>query len=126
MLEKNEKKERFAELIKAIRKDKGLTIDEVAERGGVGKSTVSQLENGKKDIPKFSTIQKIAKGLHTDEKQLVEAAGYIYDSDTLKNSDDLTDTQKKVAYLVSPDADEEDYKRIKQLFDAALINKIDY
>lgn len=48
--------------IKEIRESRGLTIEYVAKRGGLSKSTVWEIENGKY-LPNFVTMLLICKGL---------------------------------------------------------------
>ena len=48
--------------IQNIRKDKGLSLDELAKRSGLAKGTLSKIENGR-TIGTVKTCQKIAEGL---------------------------------------------------------------
>src|SRR5436190_2090751 len=41
--------------LRAERKRRNVTLDELATRSGIAKSTLSQLENGKKDNPTVAT-----------------------------------------------------------------------
>ncbi|HHY0467066.1 TPA: helix-turn-helix domain-containing protein [Vibrio parahaemolyticus] len=50
--------------IKAIRKEKKLTSEELAERSGLSVTYISRLENGKQS-PTLSALYKIAKGMDT-------------------------------------------------------------
>ena len=49
---------KLGELIKNLRKDKGLTQDELAEKVGTNKAYISRVERNLKDI-QFSTLQRI-------------------------------------------------------------------
>ncbi len=64
--------------LKRLRKDKDLTLDEVAEITGVSKSMLGQIERGE-SIPSVATLWKISTGLRisftllmTEEKEEVE------------------------------------------------------
>ena len=48
--------------LKEIRKQKGLTVMQVAERSGVSHSTITDIENGIK-TPKIDTYCQIARAL---------------------------------------------------------------
>lgn len=45
--------------LKELRKDKGLTLDDIEEELGIGRGTYNNYENGK-SFPKFKTLVKIA------------------------------------------------------------------
>lgn len=49
---------RLGELIKNLRKEKGLTQDELAARAGTNKAYISRVERNLKDM-QFSTLQRI-------------------------------------------------------------------
>lgn len=50
--------------LKSIRKDKNLTLQEVAEKAGVTKGLISQIENGR-TIPSLLVLIQIIKALET-------------------------------------------------------------
>jgi transcriptional regulator with XRE-family HTH domain len=56
--------------ILAIRKRKGITLDELSERMHISKGNLSDIEHGKRD-PRFQTLKAIAKGLGLKLQQLV-------------------------------------------------------
>ncbi|MDF2157253.1 XRE family transcriptional regulator [Algoriphagus sp. CAU 1675] len=51
--------------IKSIRKEKGLTLQEVADRAGVTKGLISQIENGR-TIPSLLVLIQLIKALEVD------------------------------------------------------------
>ena len=55
--------------LRQMRQLKGWTLDEVSERSGLAKSTVSKIENEKLS-PSFEVIQKLTTGLDIDVPQL--------------------------------------------------------
>ena len=50
--------------IKRIRKEKGISQEELAEKAGVSRQTISNLENNPDAITTTATLQKIAAALH--------------------------------------------------------------
>lgn len=67
----------FYKHLKDIRKLKGYTIREVADRSGVSPAYISQLENGNRNVPSPDIIAKLSEGLNISYDQLMSAAGYI-------------------------------------------------
>jgi transcriptional regulator with XRE-family HTH domain len=65
---------RFGDLVKKLRKDKGLTLEDVAKRIGSQKGYVSGIENGKVNPPSVKIIQKYAKVLCQDAREFVRLA----------------------------------------------------
>lgn len=49
--------------IKEIRERKGIGQIKLAEKSGVSRTVISQLENGKRDIVTSDTMKKIAEAL---------------------------------------------------------------
>lgn len=56
--------------LKRIRKSKNMSLDMLAERTGVSKSMLGQIERGKTN-PTVSTIGKIVEGLKVPFEQLI-------------------------------------------------------
>ena len=68
----------FGEFLKDIRKkDKKMTMRELERRSGISQAYISQIENGKRQIPKPITLEKLAKGLNVPYEDLMIAAGYM-------------------------------------------------
>jgi transcriptional regulator with XRE-family HTH domain len=63
--------------LKDLRKEKGYTIREVADRSGVSAAYISQLENGHRGIPSPEVLMKLSEGLNTSYSSLMQAAGYL-------------------------------------------------
>ncbi len=70
--------------IKRIRKDKGITIQELSERTGISISSLSMYENGKR-VPSIKNIKLIANGLEVDVDEFYKDA--IIDN-SLRNESD--------------------------------------
>lgn len=62
--------EHISKSIKRIRKEKGLTLDELAETSGVSKSMLSEIERGGTN-PTILVLWKIAEGLKTPLTELM-------------------------------------------------------
>ncbi|MBM7840647.1 transcriptional regulator with XRE-family HTH domain [Alkalihalobacillus xiaoxiensis] len=69
--------EEFGLFIRSLRKEKQMTIRQLELYSGVSHSYLSQLENGKKDIPSANVINKISKALKLPQELLMQKAGYI-------------------------------------------------
>lgn len=67
----------FYQHLKDLRKLKGYTISEVADRSGVSPAYISQLENGTRNIPSPEIIQKLSEGLNVSYTELMGVAGYL-------------------------------------------------
>lgn len=86
-------KEQFGANIKQIRERKGYTVRQVAMWADLNPATVSMLENGKRNIPKVSTITKLAKGLREPVNHIIELAGYIPETDEPTNINNTTESK---------------------------------
>lgn len=62
------------EKIKSLRKEKRMTINELANRSGVCVVTISLIETGKSAKPSIITLKKISNGLECDYKELYDIA----------------------------------------------------
>jgi tetratricopeptide (TPR) repeat protein len=67
----------FGQLLRRLRKEAGLTLEELAERAGVSVGAISSLERGKASSPHESTVARLAWGLRLQDpvkKALIAAA----------------------------------------------------
>jgi len=64
----------FGDLVKRLRKEKGLTLEQVARKIGSHKGYVSGIENDKVNPPSVKIIRKFARLFSQDEKNLVRIA----------------------------------------------------
>lgn len=77
----------FANYLKEVRKNKKITLVDLAKIAGTSNSYLSQLENAKRNPPKPDLLKSIANGLalhntneaHTLYEELMKKAGYIPD-----------------------------------------------
>ncbi len=64
----------YGDLVKRLRKQKGMTLEGVAKKIGSHKGYVSGIENGKVNPPSVKIIRKFAKLFAQDERTLVRIA----------------------------------------------------
>jgi transcriptional regulator with XRE-family HTH domain len=64
----------FGDLVKRLRKERGLTLEQVARRIGSHKGYVSGIENDKVNPPSVKIIRKFARLFGRDERGLVRIA----------------------------------------------------
>lgn len=75
----------FYDKLRDMRKLKGFTIRELADRSGVSAAYISQLENGNRGIPSPDVLMKLSEGLNTSYSDLMDIAGYLESSPTNPN-----------------------------------------
>jgi HTH-type transcriptional regulator, competence development regulator len=76
----------FYDKLRDLRKLKGFTIRELADRSGVSAAYISQLENGNRGIPSPEVLMKLSEGLNTSYAELMVIAGYLQGAES--NQDD--------------------------------------
>ncbi|GAA5417368.1 hypothetical protein Pryu01_02431 [Paraliobacillus ryukyuensis] len=92
----------FGNELKKLRKEKKLSLKEVAKKGDLSHSYISQIENGKRNAPKPEIIRKLAKGLNINPSLLMYKAGYIDNSfyhQQLKLSEELEQLEREESHL---------------------------
>ncbi|MEB8638187.1 helix-turn-helix transcriptional regulator [Bacillus cereus] len=67
----------FGQYLKSLRKARGFTQGELAEKSGVSVSYISKIENGKDEPPSEDTCIKLAKALLEDPYKMVVMAGKV-------------------------------------------------
>ena len=80
----------FSEKLRNIRKEKGFSQKEVAEKLSVSQPSYAQYENGKRN-PKWETIRKIAEALGVNTGDLVDDWMDFSIEDLKKDFDNNTD-----------------------------------
>ncbi|WP_052352914.1 helix-turn-helix domain-containing protein [Neobacillus dielmonensis] len=88
---------KFGEKLRQLRNEKKLTIRKLSELSGVAHSYLSQVENGKRGIPKVDTLEKIAAGLNIPSIDLLVQAGYIDPIDFIKIENEKEDIEWSLA-----------------------------
>ncbi|EAQ04141.1 DNA-binding protein, putative [Pseudooceanicola batsensis HTCC2597] len=64
----------FGQKVRTLRRGKGLTLQQVADRAGMAGSTISKIENSNLS-PTFDGLLKLARGLDVDLSTLLEGEG---------------------------------------------------
>ena len=64
----------FGDLVRTLRKERGLTLEFIGRKIGTNKGYISGIENGKANPPSVKVIKKYAKALGQDTKHLVRIA----------------------------------------------------
>lgn len=64
----------FGDLVKRLRKGRGMTLEQVARKIGSHKGYVSGIENGKVNPPSVKFIRKFARIFDHDEREMVRIA----------------------------------------------------
>ncbi|KEQ21768.1 helix-turn-helix domain-containing protein [Paenibacillus tyrfis] len=67
----------FYDQLRDMRKLKGFTIRELADRSGVSAAYISQLENGNRGVPSPDVLMKLSEGLNIPYTELMQIAGYL-------------------------------------------------
>ncbi len=60
----------FSQIVKSLRLERGWSQQEVADRAGLNKMTISQYESGKRK-PSFEVIEALAEIFHVDMNYLL-------------------------------------------------------
>lgn len=87
----------FGEKLRKLRKEKGYSIRKLSELSGVAHSYLSQVETGKRGIPKVETLEKIATGFNIPSIDLLVQAGYIDPDDYVKMKNEREDIEWSLA-----------------------------
>lgn len=87
----------FADELKKLRKDQGLSLREAAKRSNISHPYFSQLENGQREIPKLPVIKQIAHGLDVPYYKLLKLAGYVHNESLQKELIEVTEKYKEEA-----------------------------
>lgn len=64
-------KEKFGNRLKALRKEKGLSQEELAERSGLNRPYISGIEKGKRNVS-LEVMEKLAEALGVGMGELIE------------------------------------------------------
>lgn len=111
----------MARKIKALRQELGLTLDQVAQVVGVGKSTVRKWETGMIANMKRDKIADLAKALHTTPAYLMGWDENPMDNETSLKKEDLSEEEKILLDLFHQ-VPEDKQKLVLQMIRVALEN----
>lgn len=109
----------LGEKIFTLRKQHGLTLEDVGNAVGVGKSTVRKWENGTIANMKRDKIQALAKALHTTPQFLM---GWEEKNTDAKNDNGISEAKQKLFDLAESCSDEE-ASRLLQMMELFLGRK---
>lgn len=95
----------FGEYLRNLREKKGYSIRQLALYSGISNSYLSQVEQGKRGIPKPEYLQKLAKALEIEYDDLLAAAGYRVKPqiDTLQSSNKQISLEEALQELLNSD-----------------------
>ncbi|MEY2195324.1 helix-turn-helix domain-containing protein [Neobacillus sp. BF23-41] len=92
----------FGKFIRNKRKDKNITLTQLAMKTGLSQPYLSQIENGKRDTPRPDIINKIASALGIDSIQLmvkaVSVSGYAPEFEDLMKEEKKLVEEKDIMY----------------------------
>lgn len=111
----------MAQRIKQLRQDRGLTLEQVAEVVGVGKSTVRKWETGMIANMRRDKIADLAKALGTTPAYLM---GWKEEEDKKDSPNDLPITEgEKMLLSLFRKIPESDQEMVLQMIRVALGNR---
>ncbi|AFK87736.1 transcriptional regulator [Thermoanaerobacterium phage THSA-485A] len=99
------------ERLKKIRKEQGLSLRALAEKSGISKSTLNDIENGKSN-PTTETLAKIAKALNIKMSDLFR---------TENDSENDPDLEFIDEYALSLDGEKEKFPKVTDVKEALKI-----
>jgi transcriptional regulator with XRE-family HTH domain len=67
----------FGSSIRKLRKERGISLRDLADRVKIDFTYLSKIENGKVDPPSERIIKLVAKELDTDSEELLNLAGKV-------------------------------------------------
>lgn len=89
----------MGERMRRLRKEQGLTLEQVGDRVGVGKSTVRKWENGQIASMGVDKVHRVARALNTTSAYLMGVSDDAVDYDRY----DYSDVDPEVAYQLGND-----------------------
>lgn len=84
----------LGENIKRVRMNLGLSIKELSEKAGVGSSTISQIETGKRKSLRSESLEKVAKALDVNVNDLFSIGEGSYE---------VTDLEEAIHFILQDD-----------------------
>lgn len=121
---------KFGLKIKNIRSDKGYSLRQVSNQSkiddmpAISPSYWSLVERGERNIPKISTLKRMAKGLRIDESDILNLAGLSETSTSpssqAKDAPELSENQILIAHSIDPDVSDEEREAIINMVKEAM------
>jgi transcriptional regulator with XRE-family HTH domain len=97
--------ENFGEYLKGLRLKQELSTRQLSTISNVSHGYLSQIETGKRNVPKPEVLQKLADPLKTTYETLMIAAGYINKDKELENTPSWATTKDKRDFKVMLEED---------------------
>ncbi len=94
-IRKNHSQLGIGEKIRAIRQNKGLSIQELAEKAGLAKALISQIENAQVSPP-IATLLKVANSLNTDMSLLFQEEASDAKTAVVRSNERLLSPRRQV------------------------------
>ena len=92
----------FGKFIRKKRKEKNITLMQLAKKTDLSQPYLSQIENGKRDTPRMDIINKIASALEIDPNELVVKAfsvtGYAHEFEDLIKAEKRLIEEKDIMF----------------------------
>ena len=88
----------FADKLKAIRKEKGLTQNELAIKAGISLSSIINYENRRRKNPPYTIVQRIAAALDVPLDSLIEVE-YTEDGSRIPPTEEERELERMDAEL---------------------------
>ncbi|MED1205888.1 helix-turn-helix domain-containing protein [Heyndrickxia acidicola] len=82
-------KNTFGIYLRDLRKEKKITLVELAEKLELSQPYLSQIENGKMNVPKPELLSKMASVLDVDYYLLMKKAGYITEEEARQSQKEM-------------------------------------
>lgn len=113
------------ELISNKRKELGLTLEEVANKVGVSKSTVKKWESGYIKNMRRDNMALLADALHispmdllNDDSRVNDTPGYYTDPETAELAEELrTNPDRRILFDASKDLSKDDIDTVLKIID---------
>ncbi|MEH6470914.1 MAG: XRE family transcriptional regulator [Halopseudomonas sp.] len=91
----------LAQALKAVRKEKGWSLDRTAKETGVSKAMLGQIERGESS-PTIATLWKIAGGFHTSLSTFLEPPAIESDATVIRSAAAIRQQPASDNMLVAP------------------------
>lgn len=69
--------ESLGDVIRRLRRDRGLTQEDLADRAGISQRTLSDIERGNIGLPRVENLRALAAALGVDTGDLLLASNYV-------------------------------------------------
>lgn len=86
----------LGEYVRARRKARGWTQEQLAERANVDQTFISQVETGRVTQPSFTYFRRLAEGLDVPVNELMAVAGLLEEP---AGDDETSEVRQLIAYI---------------------------